>query len=64
MRKKYTLPDNSQTCLPNKAKLKLVPWMAEPFWKWGGPGDRQKYMENFCGGIYNCDVTSIEIWRH
>ena len=38
--------------------------VAEPFSKWGGTTPSQKMYKNFVAWIGNCDVTSIEIWRH
>jgi len=34
------------------------------FSKVGGTSARRKTIENFVVWIGNCDVTSIEIWRH
>ena len=45
--------------------LHLKPWVAEPISKWGGTNARWKeYIAKFVVWIGNCDVTSIEIWRH
>ena len=43
----------------------LYAWVEEPFSKWGGTSARWKeIIANFVVWIGNCDVTSIEIWRH
>ena len=34
------------------------------FFKVGGTSASQKPIENFVAWIGNCDVTSIDIWRH
>jgi len=34
------------------------------FFKVGGTSARCKVIANFVVGVGNCDVTSIEIWRH
>ena len=40
-------------------------WVAEPFSKWGGTSARWKeIVAKFFDLFRNCDVTSIEIWRH
>jgi len=42
-----------------------LPWVAEPFSKWVGTSARWKeIIANVVVWIGNCDVTSIEIWRH
>ena len=39
--------------------------MVEPFSKWGGTSAHQKNCKKFfVVWISNCDVTSIEVWRH
>jgi len=40
-------------------------WVSEPFSKWGGTSARWKeIITKFVVWIGNCDVTSVEIWRH
>jgi len=35
--------------MPQWFRFAMLPWVAEPFSKWGEKSARQKIIENFCG---------------